>query len=91
MTDRRVDPPDGFDEFASAQARQLLRIAFLMCGDWHQAEDLVQATLAKVYAGNGTLPAKPGPSGIATPVVTRAAPPGSFAQWNAIADSPAWH
>ena len=45
MTDPGVDPPDGFDEFASAQARQLLRIAFLMCNDWHDAEDLVQATL----------------------------------------------
>ena len=49
MTDRGVDPPEEFADFASARARQLLRIAFLMCNDWHEAEDLVQTTLAKVY------------------------------------------
>jgi hypothetical protein len=41
--------------------------------------------------GNGTLPSKPVSNGIATPAVTRAVPPGSFAQWNAIAESPVWH
>jgi RNA polymerase sigma-70 factor (sigma-E family) len=28
---------------------QLRRTAFLLCGDWHTAEDLVQTTLAKVF------------------------------------------
>ncbi|HEY3905822.1 MAG TPA: hypothetical protein VGM14_18075, partial [Streptosporangiaceae bacterium] len=31
-----------FGEFASAQAGQLFRIAYLLCGNWHEAEDLVQ-------------------------------------------------
>lgn len=49
MTDRGADPSPGYREFASARGTQLFRIAFLMCGDWHQAEDLVQTTLAKVF------------------------------------------
>ena len=38
-----------FEEFARARARPLYRSAWLLCGDRHQAEDLVQETLAKVY------------------------------------------
>jgi RNA polymerase sigma-70 factor (sigma-E family) len=38
-----------FEEFARARAPHLLRSAWLLCGDAHQAEDLVQETLAKVY------------------------------------------
>jgi len=49
-----------------------------------------QETIA-LGVGNGILPTTPGPSGIALPVVTRAVPPGSFAEWNAIVESPAWH
>ena len=39
-----------FEEFARARAPHLLRSAWLLCGDQHRAEDLVQETLAKVYA-----------------------------------------
>src|SRR6476469_4557969 len=38
-----------FEEFAIARTPQLYRAAWLMCGDVHRAEDLVQDTLAKVY------------------------------------------
>ena len=38
-----------FETFAHARAPHLLRSAWLLCGDAHQAEDLVQETLAKVY------------------------------------------
>jgi RNA polymerase sigma-70 factor (sigma-E family) len=38
-----------FEEFAHTRAPHLLRSAWLLCGDRHQAEDLVQETLAKVY------------------------------------------
>ena len=31
------------------RATQLFRLAFLMCGDWHEAEDLVQITLAELF------------------------------------------
>ncbi|GAB3775825.1 RNA polymerase sigma-70 factor (sigma-E family) [Nocardioides ginsengisegetis] len=38
-----------FEEFARARTPQLHRSAWLLCGDRHLAEDLVQETLAKVY------------------------------------------
>jgi RNA polymerase sigma-70 factor (sigma-E family) len=38
-----------FEEFALARTPQLLRSAWVLCGDVHRAEDLVQETLAKVY------------------------------------------
>ena len=36
-------------EFAEAAAPRLRRAAFLVCGDWHTAEDLAQTALAKVF------------------------------------------
>ncbi|GAA4848862.1 SigE family RNA polymerase sigma factor [Kitasatospora terrestris] len=39
-----------FEEFAHSRGTALFRTALLLCGDWHLAEDLTQATLAKVYA-----------------------------------------
>ncbi len=41
--------PAEFEEFAVARTPQLYRAAWLMCGDAHRAEDLVQETLAKVF------------------------------------------
>ena len=38
-----------FVEFATTASPRLRRMAFLLCGDWHAAEDLVQTTLAKVF------------------------------------------
>jgi RNA polymerase sigma-70 factor (sigma-E family) len=38
-----------YREFAAARTRQLFRVAFLLCGDWHEAEDLTQTTLAKLF------------------------------------------
>ncbi|MEV4054065.1 SigE family RNA polymerase sigma factor [Amycolatopsis sp. NPDC049688] len=38
-----------FREFARARALTLRRTAYLLCGDWHLAEDLVQVTLIKLY------------------------------------------
>jgi RNA polymerase sigma-70 factor (sigma-E family) len=42
-----VDDPDGFREFVHAHSPQLLRTAWLITRDWHDAEDLVQTALAK--------------------------------------------
>ena len=39
----------GFDDFANARTQQLFRVAYLMCGDWHEAQDLVQTCLAKLF------------------------------------------
>jgi DNA-directed RNA polymerase specialized sigma24 family protein len=38
-----------FTEFAAAMIRRLRRTAYLMCGDWHRAEDASQDALVKVY------------------------------------------
>ncbi|HEY2552693.1 MAG TPA: SigE family RNA polymerase sigma factor [Streptosporangiaceae bacterium] len=38
-----------FTDFAAATSPRLRRTAFLLCGDWHTAEDLVQTALAKVF------------------------------------------
>jgi RNA polymerase sigma-70 factor (sigma-E family) len=39
-----------FTAYVAARRAHLRRTAFLLCGDWHGAEDLVQITLAKLYA-----------------------------------------
>jgi RNA polymerase sigma-70 factor (sigma-E family) len=36
-----------FRAWAAARAARLHRAAYLLCGDWHMAEDLVQETLAR--------------------------------------------
>jgi len=38
-----------FDDFVAARGQALLRFALMLCGDRHQAEDLVQSALAKAY------------------------------------------
>ncbi|NUP51319.1 MAG: SigE family RNA polymerase sigma factor [Catenulispora sp.] len=39
---------DELDQFVTGRYLALRRTAFLLCGDWHRAEDLVQGTLVKV-------------------------------------------
>jgi RNA polymerase sigma-70 factor (sigma-E family) len=39
-----------FTSFAQAVSSRLLGTAYLLCGDWHTAEDLTQTALAKVFA-----------------------------------------
>jgi Sigma-70 region 2 len=48
-----LDCPDGFMDFVSATAPRLRRTAYLLCGDWHTAQDLTQATLVRVFARRG--------------------------------------
>jgi RNA polymerase sigma-70 factor (sigma-E family) len=38
-----------FTEYAVARTARLRETAYLLCGDWHRAQDLVQGTLAKLY------------------------------------------
>ncbi|MEU4657021.1 SigE family RNA polymerase sigma factor [Streptomyces sp. NPDC023723] len=42
-----------FREFAEARQTHLRRSAYLLCGDWYQAQDLTQTTLMKLYAAWG--------------------------------------
>ena len=45
---RRRDEAD-FTEFAAAAIGRLRRTAYLMCGDWHRAEDAAQDALVPRY------------------------------------------
>ncbi|MEY9928492.1 RNA polymerase sigma-70 factor (sigma-E family) [Catenulispora sp. GP43] len=40
-----MDRLEGFAEYAGARQRHLRRSAYLLCGDWHLAEDLTQTAL----------------------------------------------
>ena len=42
-----------FGELVAGRSHALRRTAYLMCGDWHQAEDLVQITFIKLYRAWG--------------------------------------
>lgn len=53
---------ESFTEFAAARSGSLFRTAWLLTGDYHQAQDLVQETLAKMYRKWR------GPAGIDDPV-----------------------
>jgi RNA polymerase sigma-70 factor (sigma-E family) len=45
-----ADEPDSdFSAYAAARLGILRRSAYLLCGDWHKAEDLTQTTLVKLY------------------------------------------
>lgn len=47
-----VTSPDWEREYAAyvaARSRLLCTTAYLLCGDWHRAEDLTQSALTKVY------------------------------------------
>jgi RNA polymerase sigma-70 factor (sigma-E family) len=43
----RVECPEEFTEFAATEMVRLRRTAYLLCGDWHAAEDLTQIALTK--------------------------------------------
>jgi RNA polymerase sigma-70 factor (sigma-E family) len=62
---RKADE-DRFREFARNNAKLLRRSAYLLCGDWHLADDLTQAALIKMHR--------------AWPRVTRTDNPVSFAR-----------
>ena len=46
---RQVTSAEEFTEFVEAVYPHLRRTAFLLCGDWHTAEDLAQTALEKVF------------------------------------------
>lgn len=41
--------PDSFEAFVIGRRRSLLRFAWMLTGDWHLADDLVQTALARCY------------------------------------------
>ncbi len=49
MTESLVDEAGGFKQFVAERGRGLLRAAWLLTGDHHHDEDLVQTALAKTW------------------------------------------
>jgi RNA polymerase sigma-70 factor (sigma-E family) len=39
----------GFTDYFASRSNAMRGTAFLLCGDWHRAEDLVQTTFVKLY------------------------------------------
>lgn len=39
-----------FTEYVTARAGWLRKVAYLLCGDWHRADDLVQSSITRLYA-----------------------------------------
>jgi RNA polymerase sigma-70 factor (sigma-E family) len=66
-----VGADDEFIEYATARAGRLRDIAYLMCGDWHQAQDLTQQTLVKVYLAWGRITARENVDAYARQVMLR--------------------
>jgi RNA polymerase sigma-70 factor (sigma-E family) len=51
-----VDPPAGdYDDFVRSRTAALLRLGYLLTGDQHLAEDLVQSALARTHRAWGRL------------------------------------
>lgn len=44
-----VDRDAAFAEYFAARSNAMRGMAFLLCGDWHRAEDLVQSAFTKLY------------------------------------------
>ena len=42
--------PDGFEAYVAAKGQSLLRFAFVLTGNHHLAEDIVQEVLARMHA-----------------------------------------
>jgi RNA polymerase sigma-70 factor (sigma-E family) len=50
---QRAARDEEFTEFVTATAHGLRRTAYLLCGDWHLAQDLTQTALTRIYASWG--------------------------------------
>ena len=50
MTRRTARRDQGFGEYVAERRGHLYRTAYLLCGDAHRAEDIVQLALTKLYA-----------------------------------------
>lgn len=50
-----------FAEFVRGSQRRLRRLAYLVCGDWHRAKDIVQTALTRLYARWSTIRREDGP------------------------------
>ncbi len=52
---QRVVRDEEFTAFVTATADRLRRTAYLLCGDWHLAQDVTQTAYARMYASWGRI------------------------------------
>jgi RNA polymerase sigma-70 factor (sigma-E family) len=62
---------DEFREFVEARMERWRRTAYLMCQDWHTADDLVSVTVAKLYRNWSTVSRADNPDAFAQRTLTR--------------------
>ena len=72
---------DEFVDFVRRDSAALRRTAFLMCGDWHRAEDLVQNTMVKVFRAWSRVRSMDQPAAYARRVLVHTAIDESRRQW----------
>jgi RNA polymerase sigma-70 factor (sigma-E family) len=60
-----------FEAFVAARAAALRRTAYLLCGDWHEAEDVVQTALTKLYLAWRRVEKRDGINAYARQIVVR--------------------
>ena len=60
-----------FRAFAHTRRPALRRTAYLMCGDWHQADDLVQTALTKLYVAWRRVRSNEAPDAYVRQILTR--------------------
>src|SRR5215475_3165406 len=60
-----------YTEYVAARLPSLRRLAGVLCGDWGRADDLVQATLTKLYVHWGRVRAATHPDAYARAVLVR--------------------
>ena len=46
---RQTEREAAYTEYVTARQTHWRRVAYAVCGDWHQAEDLLQIALTKLY------------------------------------------
>ena len=60
-----------FTSYVTAHRRRLVRAAFLLCGNWAQAEDVTQISLAKLYVAWSRIKRSRGPDAYVCRIITR--------------------
>jgi RNA polymerase sigma-70 factor (sigma-E family) len=71
-----------FTDYVTSSRGRLRRTAYLLCGDWHLAEDLVQTTLAKLYVAWPKLHRDSTPDGFARRILVRSHIDETRRPWN---------
>lgn len=49
LTNGQAETDAGYSEYVAANADKVRFTAYLLCGDWHEAEDLAQSAFVRLY------------------------------------------